>query len=89
MKRHAKSHARKHESGLSINPEDEDEKITGEEGGTNPFNLRVRSGGNNPNEGAENGESLVAPLKIKNLNELMAAKDQSVEVSIDAERNKS
>ena len=75
LKRNAKSHARKHEAGEAINPDDEDEKITVDaDAAPSPFNLRVRSAGLTTSAaGAEEPETTVAPLKIKNLNDLMAA----------------
>ena len=79
LKRNAKIHARKHETGQTINPNDEDEKVTVPSNPEPTVNLRVRTSvGLNQAPSSNNGEAaeeanVVAPLKIKNLNELMAA----------------
>ena len=79
LKRNAKIHARKHETGQTIDPNDEDEKVTVPSNPEPTVNLRVRTSvGLNQAPSSNNGEAaeeanVVAPLKIKNLNELMAA----------------
>ena len=78
LKRNAKIHARKHETGQPINPNDEDEKVTVPSNPEPTVNLRVRTSVGLNQAPSNNGEAaeeanVVAPLKIKNLNELMAA----------------
>ena len=77
LKRNAKTHARKHETGQTINPNDEDEKVTVPSNPEPTVSLRVRTSvgqaPSNNGEAAAEETNVVAPLKIKNLNELMAA----------------
>ena len=64
LKQYHKNHTKKHERNEAIDPDDEEEKITLSTNG----NLRISTRNSSI---TEQEEGTIAPLKIKNLNELM------------------